>query len=122
MTKDKEITYEELEEQQRNYCKQLDEPCIPLDPDSRVGIALATQGRLPINGLRHPPEGDMNGWYLWSGEEFPADDNAFSPVHPHHLVQLLPEVVKFLGLPPGYRFLVAGDVVDVWFDPSLLDV
>ena len=64
----------------------------------------------------------MNGWYLWSGEQFPSADDAFSPVHPHHLIHLRPEVIKFLGLPPGYRFLLADDVVDVWFDPSLLTI
>ena len=83
---------------------------------------METKGNLPMNGLRHPPEGNMNGWYFWGGEEFPLDDHAFSPVHPHHLTQLSPEVIEFLGLPPGYRFLIAGDEVDVWFDPSLLDV
>jgi hypothetical protein len=115
------MKYEDLEEQQRSYCKQLNAQCVIPDPNSRVGFAIETQGRLPINGLRHPPEGNMNGWYLWGGEELPSGDDAFSPVHPHHLIQLRPEVIKFLGLPPGYRFLVAGDTVDVWFDPSLLD-
>ena len=95
---------------------------MPADPNSRVGFALETQGRVPFNGLRHPPEGNMNGWYLWCGEEFPSDDDAFSPLHPHHLIQLRPEVLKFLGLPPGYRFLLAENYEDVWFDPSLLDV
>ena len=76
-------------------------------------MALETQGRLPINGLRHPPEGDTTGWYLWGGEEFPSDDDSFSPVHTHHLIQLRPEVLKFLGLPPGFRFLIAGDYMDV---------
>jgi hypothetical protein len=116
------MKYEDLEEQQRSYCKQLKAQCVIPDPNSRVGFAIETQGRLPINGLRHPPEGNMNGWYLWGGEELPSGDDAFSPVHPHHLIQLRPEVIKFLGLAPGYRFLVAGDTVDVWFDPSLLDV
>ena len=35
---------------------------------------------------------------------------------------LCPEVLEFLGLPPGYRFLLAIDYVDVWYDPSLLNV
>jgi hypothetical protein len=28
----------------------------------------------------------------------------------------------FLGLPPGWRFLIAGEHEDVWEDPSLLNV
>jgi hypothetical protein len=33
-----------------------------------------------------------------------------------------PSVVQYLGLPPGWRFLVAGRRVDVWFDETLLNV
>jgi hypothetical protein len=39
-----------------------------------------------------------------------------------HLHDQCPEVLRFLGLPPGFGFLVAGDYVDVWEDRSLLDV
>lgn len=39
-----------------------------------------------------------------------------------HLDQLCPEIQKFLGLPPGWRFLIAENYEDVWFDISLLDV
>ena len=35
---------------------------------------------------------------------------------------MLPEVLPFLGLPPGYRFLLADTTQDVWFDESLLSV
>jgi hypothetical protein len=34
----------------------------------------------------------------------------------------MPQVAGFLGLPPGYRFLLAGDHVDVWYDEKLLDL
>ena len=34
----------------------------------------------------------------------------------------LPEVLPYLALPPGWRFLLAPDYQDVWFDESLLDV
>ena len=61
-------------------------------------------------------------WFLWSGEEPSADPNFFSNVHTHHLMELRPAVLDFLGLPPGYRFLLATDYVDVWYDPSLLNV
>jgi len=74
------------------------------------------------NGLRHSPQGDTTGWYLWCGEEFSSNADSFSPVHTQHLLQLQPEVLKFLGLPPGFRFLTAGDYMDVWHDPALLEV
>jgi hypothetical protein len=80
--------------------------------DSNASLELATQARIPINGLRHPPEGEHNGWFLWSGEELSTDPTFFSNVHTHHLMELRPKVLKFLGLPSGYRFLLAGDYVE----------
>ncbi len=90
--------------------------------ESKVGFALQTMDKIPINGLRHPPAGETNGWYIWGGEELSTDPDFFAPLHTQHLLHRRPEVVKYLGLPPGYRFLIAGDYADVWFDPDLLNV
>ncbi|WP_422652960.1 immunity protein Imm33 domain-containing protein [Archangium sp.] len=38
-----------------------------------------------------------------------------------HLADWCPLALKFLGLPPGWRFLVAEGHEDVWEDPTLLD-
>ena len=56
---------------------------------------------------------------VWRGVELGPP--IFSPLHVRHLSTRSPEVLKFIGLPPGYRFLVAGEYVDVWYDASLLD-
>jgi hypothetical protein len=91
-------------------------------PASHTAIALETLGNLPIHGLRHPPELDTNGWYIWCGEYSDADD-FFQSLHIEHLIERLPEVRKFISLPPGYRFLIDTDgYEDIWFDESLLDV
>lgn len=48
----------------------------------KVGIALnVREGIQPINGLRHPPEGDTTGWYFWAGEELSDDPDFFKPMH-----------------------------------------
>ena len=86
------------------------------------GFALETEGRLPINGLRHPATLDTTGWYLWCGETFSEDKDFFRPVHTIHIYEKYPMVADLLGLPPGYRFLIAGSYTDVWFDPELLQV
>lgn len=119
---DDSLKIERFAELQQEFSQQFGCECVPADPDSKVGFALDTQDRLPLNGLRHPPDGDTTGWYLWGGEEIPSNDDAFSPLHAKHLIEYNPEVLKFLGLPPGYRFLIAGDYFDVWFDPSLLNI
>ncbi len=49
-------------------------------------------------------------------------DDAFSPLHVTHLPEYCPDAIRFLGLPPGWRFMTDGDYVDVWEDRALLDV
>jgi hypothetical protein len=111
-----------LEQVQRNLCQEIGCEFVPTPPLSKVGFAFETQGLLPLNGLRHPPIADTSGWYIWCGEQLSEAESFFSPLHSIHLTIECPEVVRFLGLPPGYRFLTAGDYIDVWFDPSLIDV
>jgi hypothetical protein len=97
------------------------EPSAPR-PLSKIGIALGSLGKSPVHGLRHPPEGDTNGWYIWCGEYSDAAD-FFSPLHVEHISEYLPAVVEYLELPPGYRFLIDGaGYEDVWFDASVLEV
>lgn len=109
--------------QQKQLCRKYGVQWFESPPHLKVGIAKNVEsGLLPINGLRHPPEGDTTGWYIWAGEELPEDPDFFAPLHVEHLKDWCPAVLKFLGLPPGWRFLVAGDYEDVWEAPSLLDI
>ena len=100
------------EQTQIATCRQYGRDFAPCPPDSKLGVALETLDQTPIHGLRHPPMGDTNGWYIWAGEYSSARD-FFKPLHTSHLFQRLAEVVRFLGLPPGSRLLVAGENVDV---------
>lgn len=85
-----------------------------------TGFALSTRNQIPLNGLRNIPVGQMSGWYLWCGENFSEAPDFFSPLHTSHLYEDYPEIIDLLGLPPGYRFLLAPDYLDVWFDENLL--
>jgi hypothetical protein len=107
---------------QLRICDQYECDFVETTNDSKLGIALSTLGKLPINGLRHPPNANMSGWFIWWGTELSEDPDFFAPLHVAHLEDRIPEVMEFLGLSPGYRFLLAGDQVDVWFDPKLLSV
>lgn len=57
----------------------------------------------------------------WAGEELSSDPEFFVPLHVAHLEVWCPEVIPFLGLPPGWRFLIADGYEDVWQDASLLE-
>jgi hypothetical protein len=106
---------------QRELCKRYGAPYAQIAPHLKVGIARnVREGILPINGLRHPAVGDTTGWYIWAGGEPSDDPEFFVPLHVEHLAEWCPTILRFLGLPPGWRFLVAGEHEDVWEDPSLL--
>ena len=74
----------------------------------------------PLHALRHPPEGDTNGWYLWTGE-YTEDANFFLPWHTAHLLERCPELRDLMDLPPGSRFIYTPNYLDVWDDASLLE-
>ena len=113
---------EQLQEAQKTTCEKYGVEFVPLTDTSISGLARGTLGLNPVNGLRHPAQSDASGWYVWCGEEFSAAADFFAPVHTNHLYEELPQVAPYLALPPGYRFLVAGNYVDIWFDQSLLSV
>jgi hypothetical protein len=89
----------------------------------KVGIAENVKdGVWPINGLRHPIHGETTGWYIWAGEELSIEEDFFVPLHVKHLEELHPMILKYLGLPPGWRFLLGDNYEDVWQDLSLLNI
>lgn len=108
---------------QRQVCQKYGASHYPSPSHLKAGIARNVHaGAAPINGLRHPPAGDTTGWYIWAGEELSDAPDFFEPLHVEHLVERCPEVLPYLGLPPGWRFLIAPDYEDVWYDESLLKI
>ncbi len=88
---------------------------------STLGIALATLGLQPLNGMRSRAENGTCGWYVWGGE-LSQEAEFFQPLHVSHVPEECPEILPFLSLPPGWRFLIARDsTADVWFDEKLLE-
>ncbi|NUP08835.1 MAG: hypothetical protein HOW73_22540 [Polyangiaceae bacterium] len=87
---------------------------------SKVGVALATLDLDPLNGVRHSPDGATCGWFIWGGAGFSEDPDFFQPLHIAHLVKRCPRALRFLSLPPGWRFLLgANDYEDVWHDDAV---
>ena len=109
-----------IELAQKATCARYGALFVPACASVNSGFAIQTEGKVPINALRHPVTTDTTGWYLWCGELYSNESNFFEPVHTGHIYEKYQEIGHLLGLPPGYRFLVAGDYLDVWFDPNLL--
>jgi hypothetical protein len=90
----------------------------------KIGISLNVKGSTDIiHALRHPPEGDTTGWFIWAGD-FLEENDFFKPLHVVHLMEWCPLILPYLGLQAGCRVLIAqgGNYVDVWEDKSLLDI
>lgn len=107
---------------QQELCAKYNAAFMPCLDDHKVGISLSAKDRVyPINGLRTQPESGTTGWFIWGGAGEPSQDSDFfKPLHVEHLKEWCPEVIPYLGLPPGWRFLIAPNHEDVWFDAKLL--
>ena len=110
------------EDKQRALCERVGVSFSPPTAVQKVGIALQTLHLRPLNGLRHPPEGGTCGWYIWGGTDLSTAPDFFQPLHVSHLEECCPDVLSYLALPAGYRFLVDAGHEDVWEDRSLLVV
>jgi len=116
------MNYIEIEKTQRSVCNRFSAAFVSTSPDDKIGFARSTMQGQPINGLRHPKTLGTSGWYIWCGESFLESADFFEPQHARHFYEDVPHVSHLLGLAPGYRFLMAGDYLDVWYDEKLLDV
>ena len=110
-----------MDDIQTALCEQYGAKFQPCAPHLKLGIAVATLNQAPINGLRHRPQGDTTGWYVWGGQELSPTEDFFQPLHVVHLEELLRTAVRYLGPWPGWRFQVANCHEDVWFDANLLN-
>lgn len=106
---------------QKDLCQSLKVAGIHPGLNQIIGLADTINAN-PIHGLRHPAENNSTGWFIWTGDYSSADD-FFKPHHVGHLLEIKPYIIKYLGLPPGYRFLIdEKGYEDIWFDSSLLKV
>ena len=111
-----------MNQAQFDVCRRFNVSPHPVGAEEKVGVARNVRTDLqPLNGLRHPRGGDTSGWYFGAGEEFETRDDFFLPIHVEHLAEWCPLVIPYLALPPGWRFLLAREYEDAWFDETLLD-
>ena len=109
--------------QQKEICKKYNAEFMICDEGLMVGVGKSlNSGMMPLNGLRHNPEGQGTGWFIWAGGEIPSGEKFFEPVHAKHVKEDYPNIFKFLSLAPGWRFQIDDKgYEDVWFDEKLLE-
>jgi len=111
---------------QKEICERYAASYLASPFDKMIGVAIQTfndRNVRTVNGLRHPIESDRSAnWYIWAGE-YAEDDDFFKPMHVGHLLELYPQALQYLGLPPGWRFLFDDkQYEDVWYDEQLLNI
>jgi hypothetical protein len=108
-------------DKQKELCAKYNSQWRPINKRFKIGVSADLE-KDPINGLRHPGGKGTTGWFIWSGE-YSDNDEFFQPICAEHLLQKRPEIIKYLGLEIGFRFL--GDKnghEDVWYDEKLKDI
>lgn len=105
-------------DKQREICTTHNSTWKPINKKLNVGVS-SNLDKDPINGLRHPNEKGTTGWFIWTCEYSEADD-FFQPICAEHLLQKRPDIIKYLGLDIGFRFLAdRNGYEDIWFDEKL---
>jgi hypothetical protein len=102
------------EQAQKTICAKHGSAFTPASSGLKVGLALQTLELNPIYGVREAAKGDASGWYIWGGPHSEEAD-FFQPVHIDHLAELIPLVLPYLGLEPGFKFIIdPAGYEDVW--------
>ncbi|UXZ98211.1 hypothetical protein K3169_10260 [Pseudomonas phytophila] len=68
-------------------------------------------------GVRYPSPEHMSGWWITT-DKYNGDTKSLKTVHAPHLAVNRPDLVKYLGLPNGYRFHELTN--DAWFDEKVV--
>ncbi|HEY5588765.1 MAG TPA: hypothetical protein VIK86_07405 [Candidatus Paceibacterota bacterium] len=105
-------------EEQKEICIKYDSLWKPINKKLKIGIS-DNPDKQPIHGLRYPKESGTTGWFIWSGNYSERKD-FFKTICAEHLLQIRPDIIKYLGLDVGFRFLIDDKgYEDIWFDEQL---
>lgn len=114
---DAQIGGKTIQDRQAAVCEKYGSSIVFPDPGMKAGLALGTFHLMPIRGVRVAPENGVDGWYIYGGEHS-EDADFYKPVHQSHLAELLPQVLPYLALAPGYNFIIDDEgYEDVWYEP-----
>ena len=108
-------------ENQKDICKKYNSKWRPVNKKWIIGVSKNLE-KDPINGLRHPSENGTTGWFIWTGE-YQETNDFFQPMCAEHLLEKRPEIIKYLGLEVGFRFLTdKKGYEDIWYDEKLKEI
>jgi hypothetical protein len=109
---------DEIEKSQLEICQEYGVNRVLLDFKLKLSVSedFFSSSEVLINGFRRSPEGNTCGWFLWKGEEMSDSEISFRQINVTYLIGHCHQVIPYLGLPTGWRFLVAGGHGRAWPD------
>ncbi|HWA24803.1 MAG TPA: hypothetical protein VG734_03940 [Lacunisphaera sp.] len=103
-------------EEQKQICAKYGADFYPCAADERAGVALQTLASEPIYGVRKKNEDGTASWYIWGGS-YSATPDFYQPLCAGHIEDSLPIALRYLALPPGYKFIIdRHGHEDVWLE------
>ena len=112
----KSTNMQEFIEEQKLLCEEFDSAYIKVNADDEVAIAIKTLDQELIVGIRKKVEaGSKVAWYIYGGELEDGEENLFEIVTITQLLEIFPDVLPYLALEEGFRFMIdQDDYEDVW--------
>ncbi|KPH15248.1 hypothetical protein AMQ68_00650 [Chryseobacterium sp. ERMR1:04] len=90
---------------------------IPLFPNFSQMIVISKgvyEGK-DIEAIRYDSPEHMSGWWLIT-DDYDDDIKSLMTVHFYHVAFKRPDILKYLALPFGYRFLMENNEIEVTKD------
>ncbi len=111
-----------IDTKQREICNRFGVTHTPCDKYMKIHISSGLDSQSgSLNGLRTSPYGVNTGWYIWEGDNLSADPDTFTQLYVEQAIEMRPDIKRYLGLPPGWRFLASGEFEEIWKDEHLLE-
>lgn len=104
--------------EQKVICERNNSAWKPINKKLKIGVSTYLS-KDPINGMRIAADRGTTGWFIWTGE-FSENEDFFQPMCAEHLLEHRPEIIKYLALDIGFRFLTdKNEYEDIWHAPNL---
>ncbi len=92
---------------------------IPLFPNFNQSVVISDgvyEGK-DIEGIRYDSLQDESGWYLIT-DDYNDDIKSLKMVHFYHVAFARPDILKYLAIPFGYRFLMKEGKIEIHQDEA----
>lgn len=87
---------------------------IPLFPNFNQSVVISDgvyEGK-DIEGIRYNSPQDESGWYLIT-DDYNDDIKSLKMVHFYHVAFARPDILKYLAIPFGYRFVMKNGKIEI---------